>query len=75
MEYEGELHCRAVHEPSGTVLSTDAPKDNQGRGESFFADGPGGDGAGDVRADDDGDLRADGGVWSLWGRRRRWRRR
>ena len=35
MEYEGELHCRAVHEPSGTVLSTDAPKDNQGRGESF----------------------------------------
>jgi putative redox protein len=35
LEYEGELHCRAVHGPSGTVLSTDAPKDNQGRGESF----------------------------------------
>jgi putative redox protein len=35
LEYEGDLHCRAVHGPSGTVLSTDAPKDNQGRGESF----------------------------------------
>ncbi len=33
--YEGDLHCRAVHEPSGTTLATDAPKDNQGRGESF----------------------------------------
>ena len=35
MEYEGDLHCRAVHGPSGTALATDAPKDNQGRGESF----------------------------------------
>ena len=35
MEYEGDLHCKAVHGPSGTELSTDAPKDNQGRGESF----------------------------------------
>ncbi|MGA2249426.1 OsmC family protein [Terracidiphilus sp.] len=35
MKYEGDLHCSAVHGPSGTVLSTDAPKDNQGRGESF----------------------------------------
>jgi putative redox protein len=35
LEYEGDLHCKAVHGPSGTVLSTDAPKDNQGRGESF----------------------------------------
>jgi putative redox protein len=34
-EYQGDLHCRAVHGPSGTVLNTDAPKDNQGRGESF----------------------------------------
>jgi len=34
-EYQGELHCTAVHGPSGTQLSTDAPKDNQGRGESF----------------------------------------
>ena len=35
LEYEGELHCKAVHGPSGTELSTDAPVDNQGRGESF----------------------------------------
>jgi putative redox protein len=35
MEYQGDLHCVAVHGPSGTVLNTDAPKDNQGRGESF----------------------------------------
>jgi uncharacterized OsmC-like protein len=34
-EYQGELHCSAVHGPSGTGLATDAPKDNQGRGESF----------------------------------------
>jgi len=34
-EYQGDLHCKAVHGPSGTELSTDAPKDNQGRGESF----------------------------------------
>jgi putative redox protein len=35
LEYQGDLHCKAVHEPSGTVITTDAPKDNQGRGESF----------------------------------------
>jgi putative redox protein len=35
LEYEGDLHCKAVHGPSGTTLATDAPKDNQGRGESF----------------------------------------
>lgn len=34
-KYEGDLHCEAVHGPSGIVLTTDAPKDNQGRGESF----------------------------------------
>lgn len=34
-EYQGDLHCSAVHGPSGTVLTTDAPKDNQGKGESF----------------------------------------
>jgi putative redox protein len=35
LEYQGDLHCKAIHEPSGTELTTDAPKDNQGRGESF----------------------------------------
>ncbi len=35
LEYQGDLHCQAVHGPSETVLTTDAPKDNQGRGESF----------------------------------------
>ena len=34
-EYQGELHCSARHEPSGNALVTDAPKDNQGRGEAF----------------------------------------
>jgi len=33
--YMGEKHCTAKHEPSGALLETDAPKDNQGRGESF----------------------------------------
>lgn len=33
--YEGHLHCAAVHGPSGTRLATDAPKDNQGKGETF----------------------------------------
>ncbi len=34
-EYLGDLRVRAVHAPSGTVLHTDAPVDNQGKGESF----------------------------------------
>src|SRR4051812_15816795 len=34
-EYQGDLHCSARHEPSGSTLATDAPKDNQGRGEAF----------------------------------------
>lgn len=34
-EYQGDLHCKMVHGPSGTELNSDAPKDNQGRGESF----------------------------------------
>ena len=33
--YEGDLHCRLVHEPSGAAFDTDAPKDNHGKGESF----------------------------------------
>ncbi|NBS79801.1 OsmC family peroxiredoxin, partial [bacterium] len=35
VRYEGQLHCQAVHGPSGTKLATDAPVDNEGRGESF----------------------------------------
>ena len=35
LDYEGDLHCNALHVPSGTRLSTDAPVDNNGRGESF----------------------------------------
>jgi putative redox protein len=35
IEYQGDLHCKATHGPSGAELSTDAPRDNQGRGESF----------------------------------------
>ena len=35
IRYEGELRFSAVHTPSGTELSTDAPVDNHGRGESF----------------------------------------
>lgn len=35
IQYEGDLHCRAVHAPTGTALRTDAPPDNQGKGESF----------------------------------------
>jgi len=34
-EYRGELHCVAAHGPSGRTLETDAPVDNQGRGETF----------------------------------------
>jgi len=33
--YEGNLRCRAEHGPSGTELLTDAPLDNQGKGEAF----------------------------------------
>lgn len=31
----GKLRCKATHGPSGVELVTDAPTDNQGRGESF----------------------------------------
>jgi putative redox protein len=33
--YLGELRCRTTHGPSNVELVTDAPTDNQGRGESF----------------------------------------
>ena len=33
--YQGDKHTQITHGPSGAVLETDAPKDNNGRGESF----------------------------------------
>lgn len=33
--YQGNLRCSARHGPSGSVLATDAPRDNQGQGEAF----------------------------------------
>jgi putative redox protein len=33
--YQGELRCHAVHRPSRTEVSTDAPLDNRGRAETF----------------------------------------
>ena len=35
IEYHGNLRCQAIHADSQTALLTDAPKDNQGNGESF----------------------------------------
>lgn len=35
IDYKGGLRCEAVHGPSGNVLQTDAPVDNNGRGEAF----------------------------------------
>ncbi len=35
VDYTGGLRCTAKHGPSGALLSSDAPKDNEGRGESF----------------------------------------
>lgn len=34
-KYTGKKHCKAQHDPSGSTLETDAPKDNQGLGETF----------------------------------------
>jgi uncharacterized OsmC-like protein len=33
--YEGQLRTEATHVASGTVIQTDAPVDNHGRGEAF----------------------------------------
>ena len=33
--YQGELRTEAVHVQSGTHIITDAPVDNQGKGEAF----------------------------------------
>ncbi|QDV07447.1 OsmC-like protein [Planctomycetes bacterium Poly30] len=35
IRYEGQLRTQAVHLQSSTELITDAPTDNQGKGESF----------------------------------------
>ena len=35
LTYEGDLHCSATHTPSGNTLVTDAPVDNNGRGQAF----------------------------------------
>lgn len=35
VEYTGALRCRAVHGPSSASLTTDAPRDNHGKGEAF----------------------------------------
>ena len=33
--YVGELRCTSRHDPSASLLETDAPTDNQGKGERF----------------------------------------
>lgn len=35
IRYTGEKRCEATHGPSGTVIQTDAPVDNGGKGEAF----------------------------------------
>lgn len=35
LTYVGDLRVEAIHEPSKAKLMTDAPVDNQGKGESF----------------------------------------
>lgn len=35
ISYTGNLHCEAIHIKSNATLSTDAPTDNKGKGESF----------------------------------------
>lgn len=33
--YQGDKHCELTHLPSASKIETDAPKDNNGRGERF----------------------------------------
>jgi putative redox protein len=33
--YQGQLRCQATHEQSGSILESDAPTDNRGKGERF----------------------------------------
>lgn len=35
VEYVGDLRTKAVHNKSGNTITTDAPTDNQGKGEAF----------------------------------------
>ncbi len=35
VRYQGDLHCELHHGPSGATFTTDAPVDNQGKGEAF----------------------------------------
>lgn len=35
LKYLGDLRCEATHLQSGTVIETDAPTDNRGKGEKF----------------------------------------
>ena len=35
VEYQNALRCRAIHSPSSSELETDAPTDNEGKGERF----------------------------------------
>lgn len=35
ISYQGELRCEAQHGPSKSLLLTDAPTDNMGKGEAF----------------------------------------
>ena len=33
--YNGQLRCQATHNQSGSIIETDAPTDNRGKGERF----------------------------------------
>ncbi|CAN5567756.1 OsmC family protein [soil metagenome] len=35
IQYEGDLRCNATHLQSGSMIETDAPTDNRGKGERF----------------------------------------